>query len=577
MRKPNGYWNKENCYNEAKKYASKSGFKQSSPTAYHIANTNGWLKDYDWFTRPNSKWNYQNCLAEAKKYSTRSEFAQKSSGAYHIACRNKWIDDYTWLPADCRKLKFETSKWNYQNCYNEAKKYNTRTEFYKHNNSAYNSARKHKWIDDYTWLIDERLNLTTDRIDCVYAYEFVDMRAVYIGRTLMKRKKDRDREHLYVRNDAVVKFAIKHNVKVPLPKYIEDNLTIKEGVEKECYWINKYKEQGWLILNRTKGGSIGGLGKGKSRFTYDICYEQARLCKTRTEFRDYGNDAYRVALKNGWIKDYTWFVDGKIVGADKRRKYDYQTCYEEASKYNTIKEFEKGSHGACIAARTNGWMKDYTWFTILWQEKWNRESCYEEAKKYTTISDFRNQSSTAYATACKNKWIDDYTWLQRKHIRRGTWKSYEKCYKEALKYTRMHDFERLSHSAYSSSVRNGWINNFTWLKLTRKPRNYWNYDNCYSEAKKYNSVLKYQNGSRSSYDSALRNGWLKSFTWLQLSRKPRNYWNYENCYTEAMKYKNILEYQKGSSGSYNAARKNGWLKDFHWFKKDTNQLKLFDF
>lgn len=525
MKRPHGYWNYENCYNDALKYTSRSEFKKGNHLAYRIAIKNGWLDDYDWFSRPNSKWNYQSCLEEAKKYSIRSEFANGCSGAYRVACRNKWIDDYTWLPTDGRHLKYKKSKWNYENCYKEAKKYKSRGEFAKQNNSAYNSARKHKWIDDYTWLRDERLDLINDRIDCVYAYEFPDMLAVYVGRTLIKRKKDRDREHLYVRNDTVVKFAIKHNKRVPLPKYLEDNLTIKEGVEKECFWINKYREQGWQVLNKAKGGSIGGIGKGKTKFTYDICYEQARLCKTRTEFKNCGNNAYRVALRNGWIKDYTWFVDGKIVGADKRRKYDYQTCYEEASKYNTITEFEKGSHGACIAARTNGWMKDYTWFTILWQEKWNRETCYEEAKKYTSINDFSSNSGSAYVTACKNKWIGDYTWLQRKRIKRGTWKSYEKCYNEALKYTKMYDFERLSNSAYNSSVRNGWINDFTWLELTRKPRNYWNYENCYSEAKKY---------------------------------------------------KTIVAYQKGSSGSYNSARKNGWLKDYTWFKKDINQLELFD-
>lgn len=576
MKRPHGYWSYENCYNEALKYKSRSEFKQGNHLAYRTAVKNGWLDDYDWFTRPNSKWNYQSCLEEAKKYSTRSEFANGSSGAYHVACRNKWIDDYTWLPTDGRHLKYQKSKWNYENCYKEAQKYKSRGEFAKQNNSAYNSARKHKWIDDYTWLRDERLDLINDRIDCVYAYEFPDMLAVYVGRTLIKRKKDRDREHLYVRNDAVVKFAIKHNKRVPLPIYLEDNLTIKEGVEKECYWINKYKEQGWQVLNKAKGGSIGGIGKGKTKFTYDICYEQARLCKTRTEFRDCGTNAYRVALKNGWIKDYTWFEDGKVVGANKRRKYNYQTCYEEASKYNTITEFENGSHGACIAARTNGWMKDYTWFTILWQEKWNRETCYEEAKKYTSISAFSANSGSAYATACKNKWIDDYTWLQRKHIKRGTWKSYEKCYNEALKYTKMHDFERLSNSAYNSSVRNGWIKDFTWLELTRKPRNYWNYENCYSEAKKYKSILDYQKGSSGSYHAAVKKGWLKDYTWLKLSRKPKNYWDYDNCFSEAKKYKSIIAYQKGSSGSYNAARKNGWLKDYTWFKKDINQLELFD-
>ena len=171
-----------------------------------------------------------------------------------------------------------------------------------------------------------------------------------------------------------------------------------------------------------------------------------------------------MALKKGWIDDYTWFKEGKEVGADKRRKYDYHTCYEEAKKYNTIADFEKGSKGACNAARKNGWMKDYSWFTLLWEEKWNKGTCYEEAKKYTKYEDFRVNSGSAYSVACKNGWIDDYDWLERKRIRRGTWQNYENCFEEAKKYKTMTDFMRKSSGAYASALEKGWTKDYTWLK-----------------------------------------------------------------------------------------------------------------
>jgi hypothetical protein len=41
---------------------------------------------------------------------------------------------------------------DYDNCYNEAKKYTSRTEFKKKSPGACKSARKHKWLNDYTWL-----------------------------------------------------------------------------------------------------------------------------------------------------------------------------------------------------------------------------------------------------------------------------------------------------------------------------------------------------------------------------------------------------------------------------------------
>lgn len=464
MSKPKVHWDYDTCYEIAKECSYRSDLKHKCEQAYRTALKNGWINDYTWFVSPNKKWEYQSCLEESKKYSTRSEFAKKCSGAYHIASKNNWLKEYIWLK-NGKKLRLEKyGKWTKEACFEEAKKYKSRGEFAEKNGSAYRNARRFGWIDDYTWLKDERLDLIKDKIDCVYAYEFSDFNAVYVGRTLIKRKKDRDREHLYDRNDAVVKFAIKHKIEVPLPIYLEDDLTIKEGVEKECLWVEKYKEMGWNVLNRARGGSIGGLGKGKTRYTYEICFEQARLCCTRTEFRDCGNNAYRVALREGWINDYTWFKDGTTVGASKRRKYDYQTCYEEAKKYKTITEFENGNKGACRAARANGWMKDYTWFTLLWQEKWNKETCYEEAKKYTSLDDFVSTNGSCYATACKNKWIDNYTWLVRKRTRRGYWQNYDNCYNEAKKYKTMSDFMRKSSGAYKSASEKGWTKDYTWLK-----------------------------------------------------------------------------------------------------------------
>lgn len=255
--------------------------------------------------------------------------------------------------------------------------------------------------------------------------------------------------------------------------------------------------------------------------------------------------------------------------------WNRETCLAEAKNYSSRSEFKQGCHLAYRTAVKNGWIGEYDWFTILWEEKWNRETCYKEAKKYEKYEDFREKSASAYATACKNGWIGDYDWLERKRIRQGTWSSYEKCYIEAQKYTRRCDFEKFSNSAFASSVRNGWIKKFTWLKLTRKPKNYWNHDHCNEEAQKYTSVYAFQKGSSSAYHASVKGGWLKEFTWLKLSRKPRGYWNYEHCYSEAQKYKSIRAFQKGSSGSYRVAHKNGWIKEYTWFRKDVNQLELF--
>lgn len=74
-------------------------------------------------TKPKGYWkNYDNCYNEALKYESRGEFSDKSPSAWKNAKNNGWIEDYTWFE---KKVKY----WTYERCYEEAKKYKTRKEF----------------------------------------------------------------------------------------------------------------------------------------------------------------------------------------------------------------------------------------------------------------------------------------------------------------------------------------------------------------------------------------------------------------------------------------------------------------
>ena len=91
-----------------------------------------------------TKSNKETCYEEAKKYSTRNEFRKGSSGAYAVARKNKWIDDYIWFEEIHKPMGY----WNEETCYEEAKKYSTRTEFHKGSSGAYAVARRNGWMDE---------------------------------------------------------------------------------------------------------------------------------------------------------------------------------------------------------------------------------------------------------------------------------------------------------------------------------------------------------------------------------------------------------------------------------------------
>ena len=348
-------WTYEACYEEAKKYKTLKEFRENSNSAYSIAKKNKWIDNFDFLIRDRIKRNtwqeYENVYNEAKKYTTLKDFSKNSAGAYQVSLEKEWIADFNWLEREWEQ------KWNYESCYNEALKCKSRSDFKQKNPCAYTSARVNKWLDDYHWLKDERFDLINDKIDCVYAYEFIEQKTVYVGRTLMKRIKIRDKEHLY-QLDTVSNFAKDNNIPVPEMKILEDNLTIKEGAENEGIWLELYKEEGWKILNTAKTGSIGTLAK--IRWTKEKCYEIAKTCSYKSELKYKCDGAYRAALKHGWIKDYTWFESNtnKII-SQKLKIWTKEKCFELAKNCISRSDFKKCSYTAYNNARKHGWLDEF--------------------------------------------------------------------------------------------------------------------------------------------------------------------------------------------------------------------------
>jgi hypothetical protein len=95
--KPNGYWTKDKCAAEAKKHGSKAAFKRDASNAYSAALRQGWLEKISSHLttgkKPNGYWTKAKCHEEALKYSTKKEFKQSCGSAYSTALREGWKDE----------------------------------------------------------------------------------------------------------------------------------------------------------------------------------------------------------------------------------------------------------------------------------------------------------------------------------------------------------------------------------------------------------------------------------------------------------------------------------------------------
>lgn len=101
----------------------------------------------------------------------------------------------------------------------------------------------------------------------------------------------------------------------------------------------------------------------------------------------------------------------------------------------------------------------------------------------------------------------------------------------------------------------------------------WTKELVEKEAKKYNVKNDFARKSSGAYKYALRNDLLKNFNWFKKPKTPMNFWHKETCEKESKKYKTKTEYKIKSSGSYEVARKNGWLNDYTWL---SNRKTIFD-
>jgi hypothetical protein len=445
-------WDYHTCLEEARKYATRAEFRENAITAYTKARDNGWLEEYTWLEITNP-WNYNSCMEEAHKYSYYHDFRSKSHDAFMTARNNGWLKLYTWLIKE--PIEPYNKKWKYDTCYAEAKKYKTRSAFNKGCSGAYDVARRNGWLADYTWMPD--LTEFDAKVDSVYCYLFEKQKAAYVGRTLMYRQHIRDIEHGNYEKDAVFRFAHKHSCDIPKMIIIEENLTIQQGREREDYWRNYYESKGYFMLNKAvtgiKSGSIGALASGK--WTFEKAYKIAQAFQTVNEMCEEYEYLYKISKARGWLEKFDWFR-GKEIKIEKQTKWTEDVCREEALKYKSRKDFRNHCRGAYDKAKECGWLEKYTWLSyIKLLSEWNYESCKEEAGKYSNKFEFQKHSYGAYRSSLKNGWLDEFYPVPLRRVL-----DYDTCKQLASKYNSKGELLSNDKSLYGTILKKGWMKEF---------------------------------------------------------------------------------------------------------------------
>lgn len=153
-------WTPELVLNEVKKYKRIGTFTKKCSGGYKAMIRFGLLEEcrkyFEEAKKPNGYWTSGKCIENAKKYNTISEWINNDAVAYQNARKNgsfeKCIKHMT-------KLEFKSKpKWTLEKCKEDALNYNTITEWNKLGRKSYRVAQKNNWLEECTTHMKKRNN-----------------------------------------------------------------------------------------------------------------------------------------------------------------------------------------------------------------------------------------------------------------------------------------------------------------------------------------------------------------------------------------------------------------------------------
>jgi hypothetical protein len=140
-------WTKEKCVKEAKNFVKRGEFLEKFPGAYHYAKRNGFIEEICRHMKQNKKnisLNKTQCRDVVKGYSSYTLLRKEQESLVCYIRRKGWEDLFDGLERDRR----EKIKWNKKTCKEVALTFNTRIDFFKNYNCAYEYARKNNILEE---------------------------------------------------------------------------------------------------------------------------------------------------------------------------------------------------------------------------------------------------------------------------------------------------------------------------------------------------------------------------------------------------------------------------------------------
>lgn len=405
-------WSKEACRLDAMKYTKFVEYRKNSSSSYAAALKNGWLKDYTWLEKYGTQWTEEMVRNVALQFNSRVSFMRGNSGAYQAAKKNGWLDDYTWL----KRPEIYNKKYYRKDVFEIAQQFDFKCDFKEKFPGEYYAALRNKWMKEMTWLKPKKMKKFDENSKnyVIYVYSDEKLNVAYIGLTNNIQQRHSAHKNNVRQSETVGMFFRKKGTPLPEPIILKEGLDVIEAQFYEGYFVEKYKNNGWKLLNKKEVGlGKSNVGGGYVKYTKEVVTELAQKFTKISEFRKCEHGAYDIARKKGWIYEFEWFEEMY----KPRKYYTTEEILACSQKYEYMKDFRKNDYDIYKIAKERGLLKEMTWLKRQMEysgpRRWTAEAIVKKSREFEDLKAFRENSPGCYQAAIKLRMLDKLTWLKR--------------------------------------------------------------------------------------------------------------------------------------------------------------------
>lgn len=280
--------------------------------------------------------------------------------------------------------------WTEEKCRQEASRYTEMTAFRTNSSNAYHAALRHKWLKNYTWL-SYKIDVSTPK----------------------KKRRPYSQEEIIERLRSI--FGDRYGYEKVVYK------AMKVPIILVCHEKNANGVEHGEFSMRPDNIFSGKQGCPK-------CYDDRRSRLQRKPVEKFIEEATKV---HGSLYEYH-----KVDYVNTNTKVCI-VCPIHGDFWQTPANHLSGK--GCPHCSGNA-------------KKWNKETCEQEARKYEYIFDFSVKAPGAYNTARSNGWLENYIWLKRLPPKTAD-------YNKSAKYIYAYEFAK-QHAVYvgltNSVIKRDW-------------------------------------------------------------------------------------------------------------------------